>query len=123
MAFYLGVDVGSVSTNLVIMNEDGNLEEAVYIRTQGNPIKAVQEGMKQLAFRNKGKWDIKAVGATGSGRQLAGVIVGADVVKNEITAHAMAALQEIPMYRQSLKLVARILKLLFYRMVSLQILL
>ena len=47
--------------------------------------------MKQLSFRNKGKWDVKGVGATGSGRQLAGVIVGADVVKNEITAHAVAA--------------------------------
>jgi len=93
---YLGVDVGSVSTNLVIIDEEGKLEEAIYIRTQGNPIKAVQEGMKQLSFRNKGKWAIQGVGATGSGRHLAGVIVGADVVKNEITAHAMAALFEVP---------------------------
>ncbi len=96
MAYYLGVDVGSVSTNLVLIDEDGALEEAIYIRTQGNPIRAVQEGMKQLSFRNKGKWDVKGVGATGSGRQLAGVIVGADVVKNEITAHAVAALREVP---------------------------
>lgn len=96
MTHYLGVDVGSVSTNLVIIDEDGNLEEAVYIRTQGNPIKAVQEGMKKLSFRNKGKWDVKGVGATGSGRYLAGVIVGADVVKNEITAHAIAVLREVP---------------------------
>lgn len=96
MSYYLGVDVGSVSTNLVLIDEDGFLEEAIYIRTQGNPIRAVQEGMKQLSFRNKGKWDIKGVGATGSGRQLAGVIVGADVVKNEITAHAVAALREDP---------------------------
>lgn len=94
MAYYLGVDVGSVSTNLVLIDEEGFLEEAIYIRTQGNPIRAVQEGMKQLSFRNKGKWDVKGVGATGSGRQLAGVIVGADVVKNEITAHAVAALRE-----------------------------
>jgi predicted CoA-substrate-specific enzyme activase len=94
LAYYLGVDVGSVSTNLVLIDEEGFLEEAIYIRTQGNPIRAVQEGMKQLSFRNKGKWDVKGVGATGSGRQLAGVIVGADVVKNEITAHAVAALRE-----------------------------
>ena len=93
MAYYLGVDVGSVSTNLVLIDEEGFLEEAIYIRTQGNPIRAVQEGMKTAFLRNKGKWDIK-VGATGSGRQLAGVIVGADVVKNEITAHAVAALRE-----------------------------
>ncbi|AEE90577.1 MAG: 2-hydroxyglutaryl-CoA dehydratase [Tepidanaerobacter acetatoxydans] len=96
MSHYLGVDVGSVSTNLVLIDEDGFLEEAIYIRTQGNPIKAVQEGMEQLSFRNKGKWNVKGVGATGSGRQLAGVIVGADVIKNEITAHAVAALREVP---------------------------
>ncbi len=96
MPHYLGVDVGSVSTNLVLIDEDGFLEEAIYIRTQGNPIKAVQEGMEQLSFRNKGKWNVKGVGATGSGRQLAGVIVGADVIKNEITAHAVAALREVP---------------------------
>jgi predicted CoA-substrate-specific enzyme activase len=96
LSHYLGVDVGSVSTNLVLIDEDGFLEEAIYIRTQGNPIKAVQEGMEQLSFRNKGKWNVKGVGATGSGRQLAGVIVGADVIKNEITAHAVAALREVP---------------------------
>ncbi|MDI3481687.1 MAG: hypothetical protein PWQ97_1342 [Tepidanaerobacteraceae bacterium] len=96
MAYYLGIDVGSVSTNLVIIDEEGNVEEAIYIRTQGQPIKAVQEGMKMLSFRNRKKWDIKAAGTTGSGRQLAAVIVGADVVKNEITAHAVAAQKEVP---------------------------
>lgn len=96
MSHYLGVDVGSVSTDLVLINENEVVEESIYIRTQGNPIKAVQEGMRQLAFRNKGKWDVIGVGTTGSGRQLAGVIVGADIVKNEITAHAVAALREVP---------------------------
>ena len=58
MAFYLGVDVGSVSTNLVLIDEDGNLEEAIYIKNSGNPIKAVQEGMKQHLSK-QGKWDVK----------------------------------------------------------------
>lgn len=100
MTHYLGLDVGSVSTNLVIIDEAGNLEESIYIRTQGNPIKAVQEGIKMLSFRNRNKYknklDIKGVGATGSGRYLAAVIAGADVVKNEITAHAVAAQNEVP---------------------------
>jgi predicted CoA-substrate-specific enzyme activase len=96
MAHYLGIDVGSVSTNLVIIDDEGQVEEAIYIRTQGQPIKAVQEGMKMLSFRNKKGWNIRAVGTTGSGRQLAAVIVGADVVKNEITAHAVAAQKEVP---------------------------
>ena len=71
MAYYLGVDVGSVSTNLVLIDEDEVLVESIYIRTQGNPINAVKEGMKRLSFRKKGKWEILGVGATGSGRQLA----------------------------------------------------
>jgi len=36
------------------------------------------------------------VATTGSARYLAGVIVGADLVKNEITSHAVATLQYIP---------------------------
>ena len=47
---------------------------------------------------------IIAVGATGSGRQLAGVLVGADVVKNEITAHAVAASHLVPGVRTILEI-------------------
>ena len=96
MAYYMGVDVGSVSTNFVLIDESENVIESIYIRTQGNPIRAVQEGIKMLASRNENNWDVRGVGATGSGRNLAGVIVGADVIKNEITAHAVASLREVP---------------------------
>ena len=30
---FLGIDVGSVSTNLVLMNPDKSVEEKIYIRT------------------------------------------------------------------------------------------
>ncbi|MGB9812058.1 MAG: acyl-CoA dehydratase activase [Thermovenabulum sp.] len=95
MAHFLGIDVGSVSTNIVIIDDYGEVKEAIYIRTQGQPIKAVQEGLRMLADK-EGKYDIRGVGTTGSGRQLAAVIVGADVIKNEITAHAVAAQKEVP---------------------------
>ncbi len=88
---YLGVDVGSVSTNLVLTDENDRVEEKLYIRTGGQPINAMREGMKILSERVGNKARIKGVGATGSGRQLASVIIGADIVKNEITAHAVAA--------------------------------
>lgn len=39
---------------------------------------------------------VRAVGTTGSGRVLAGTVLGSDVVKNEITAHAVAALAYNP---------------------------
>lgn len=89
--YFLGVDVGSVSTDLVLLDESMNVAEKIYLRTKGNPIKAVQEGFKIL--KNKyADTDIAAAGTTGSGRMIASSIIGADAVKNEITAHAVAAL-------------------------------
>ena len=41
MNYFLGIDVGSVSTNLVVIDEDGRLLSKVYLRTRGQPIKAV----------------------------------------------------------------------------------
>ncbi|MEW6227719.1 MAG: acyl-CoA dehydratase activase [Bacillota bacterium] len=92
---YLGVDVGSVSTNLVILDERGDVVEKVYLRTRGEPIAVIQEGMRMLAPAVE-DMEIAGVGTTGSGRRLAGVILGADCVKNEITAHAVASARVVP---------------------------
>lgn len=89
--YYMGVDVGSVSTDIIIMDKNINLLDSLYIRTKGRPINAIQEGLNTLKGKYEDK-DIKAVGTTGSGRSIASSIIGADVVKNEITCHAIAAL-------------------------------
>ena len=88
---YLGVDVGSVSTNVVVIDEKGDFVAGEYLRTSGKPIVAVQEGLDIIGRRLSPDMEIAGVGATGSGRYLTGMIIGADVVKNEITAHAIAA--------------------------------
>jgi predicted CoA-substrate-specific enzyme activase len=89
---YLGVDIGSVSSNLVLIDNHYNLLQKIYLRTQGNPVKAIREGFALIADNTqKKKISIKGVGTTGSGRYLAAVLIGADVIKNEITAHAVAA--------------------------------
>lgn len=88
---YLGLDVGSVSTNLVLIDEKGKLKDKIYIRTKGQPIIAIQAGLNELNKKWGNKIIVKGVGTTGSARQLASILVGADVVKNEITAHAIAA--------------------------------
>jgi predicted CoA-substrate-specific enzyme activase len=88
-AGYMGIDVGSVSTNIAIIDEDRNVLESLYIRTNGQPIRAIQEGLMRI--KELIDIEILGVGTTGSARNLAGVIVGADVIKNEITAHAVAA--------------------------------
>ncbi len=125
--YYLGIDVGSVSTNFVLINENEEIVEKIYLKTNGQPIKAICEGLEYIRSRlnerinnygNYGQFDnysqfneqsaqqfnyqsgikslVKGVGTTGSGRHLAAIIVGADVVKNEITAHAVAAQKVVP---------------------------
>lgn len=96
MKGYLGIDVGSVSTNIVFMDESGEIRETIYLRTRGQPIITLQKGLREMAARLPAKTVIRGVGTTGSGRHLAGVITGADVVKNEITSHAVAASTLVP---------------------------
>lgn len=88
--YYLGIDVGSVSTDLVIMNEEKIILDQLYLKTRGNPIEAVKDGLRQLGKEYKSE-AIAGVGTTGSGRSLAAAVTGADVVKNEITAHGVAS--------------------------------
>ncbi len=92
---YLGIDVGSVSTDLVVIDEKYNVLCDVYLPTAGDPISAIKKGLKEIKER-LGEVKIKGVGTTGSGRMLAGIVVGADIVKNEITAHAVAAIHYVP---------------------------
>jgi predicted CoA-substrate-specific enzyme activase len=93
---YLGIDVGSVSTNLVVLDEQERVIADLYLETAGQPIKVVQEGMRRLAGMLPEDLEIVGAGTTGSGRNLTGVLVGADIVKNEITAHAIAASHLVP---------------------------
>ncbi|MGI5860223.1 MAG: acyl-CoA dehydratase activase [Tepidanaerobacteraceae bacterium] len=93
--YTLGIDVGSVSTNLVLLDEKKHLIKKLYLKTAGNPIETIKKGLGIL-HEELGDVDIFAVGTTGSGRQLASILVGADIVKNEITTHAAAALSYYP---------------------------
>jgi predicted CoA-substrate-specific enzyme activase len=94
--YYVGIDVGSVSTNLVLLDENENLRKKLYLRTQGQPIKILTEGLKLLKESVGSEYKIFGAGVTGSGRQLASVMTGADIMKNEITAHAVAAQKYCP---------------------------
>jgi predicted CoA-substrate-specific enzyme activase len=88
---YLGLDIGSVSTNVVAIDEFGSVIHDVYLRTAGRPIEAVQQGLTELAERWGTRLQICGVGTTGSGRELIAEFVGADVVNDEITAHKTGA--------------------------------
>src|SRR5574341_1424310 len=99
MSIYLGIDVGSVTTKLVALDEHSNVLASNYLRTRGRPIQAVQDGLREIgqSLAKRGtERQVAGVGTTGSGRYLAGVVVGADVIKNEITAHAVATSHFVP---------------------------
>ena len=96
MDVYLGVDVGSVTTKFAVLDTNDELIAHSYLLTQGKPIDTVQQGLKQIEQQLPEDTCICGVATTGSARYLAGVILGADLVKNEITSHAVATLLHIP---------------------------
>lgn len=114
MDVYLGIDVGSVSTNVAVLDESGKVLDTLYIRTQGKPIEAVQTGLRQITERNP-VMQVRGAGTTGSGRHLTGVIVGADSIKNEITAHAVAAMHIMPEVQTVLEIGGQDSKLIIIR--------
>ncbi len=91
VASYLGIDVGSVSTNLVLIDEEGNVIKEIYIRTESRPIEVVQRGLREIEEELRDRIVIRGVGTTGSGRELIGVLTGADTINDEITAHKTGA--------------------------------
>jgi predicted CoA-substrate-specific enzyme activase len=102
---FLGIDVGSVSTKFAVVNEDMKLVYATWARTQGSPIKSVQEGFANLrkVFGESGS-SIKAVGTTGSARYLIKSLVKADLAKTEIISHAVASSYYVPQVRTILEI-------------------
>jgi predicted CoA-substrate-specific enzyme activase len=93
---YLGIDVGSISTNVVIIDKDRRVLAKRYLMTAGQPIEAVRRGIQEVGQEVGHQVRIMGVGTTGSGRYLIGDFVGADIVKNEITAQARAAMDIDP---------------------------
>jgi len=92
MNSYLGVDIGSISTKGVIIDEDNNVIVSSYIWTEGNPIMAVKKLLKELKDKLPKEYIIRGIGTTGSARKLIGLLLDANIVKNEIMAHAIGTL-------------------------------
>jgi len=94
---YIGIDVGSISTNLVALGEtSGKLHASEYLMTAGRPLEAVKQGLSRLSNTLGDSRLVLGVGTTGSGRYMTGDFTGADVVRNEITAQARAAVEIDP---------------------------
>jgi len=93
---YLGVDIGSTSTNVVLMDEDKNIIDFKYLRTSGKPREVLLEAMKEFGNKYDKRVTIMGVGITGSGRYMLGRLIGADLIVDEITAQARAAIELNP---------------------------
>lgn len=94
---YLGIDVGSISTNVVVIDKDLRVLAREYLMTAGRPLEAITEGLRRVGQRLAGRVKIMGAATTGSGRYLTGDFIGADIVRNEITAQATAAAAIDPM--------------------------
>jgi predicted CoA-substrate-specific enzyme activase len=96
---FLGIDIGSTSTKAVLLDKNKEVRAGFYTRTSGQPLQAVQvifEAICDLQERNKITFSVAGAGTTGSGRKFTGKIIGADVIIDEITAHARAACELDP---------------------------
>lgn len=93
---FLGIDIGSISTNLLLMDLSGEIVAKRYLMTAGRPIEAVKQGLSSLQQEFGNRVRIIGCGTTGSGRYLIGNLFGADLIKNEITAQAKGALFLVP---------------------------
>lgn len=102
---YLGIDIGSISTKGVIINENKDFLAECYLWTEGNPTEATKKVLTELQKNFDGEqYEIVASGTTGSARKLVGSMIGAQVVKNEITAHAVGTTSIHPDVRTILEI-------------------
>jgi predicted CoA-substrate-specific enzyme activase len=117
---FLGIDVGSVSLKFVLMDIDGKVLTSVFLRNRGSPIESVKEGMAQLRKQIEESDDlqeyaIRACGTTGSARYLTKAVVGGDIAKTEIIAHAVGAQSEYPDVRTILEIGGQDSKIILLR--------
>ncbi len=102
--YYLGVDIGSISTKGVIIDDENNIIDSLYIWTEGNPVLATKKLIDSLKKKLPENGIIRGIGTTGSARKLIGLMLDANVVKNEITAHAIGTLSLYPDVRTILEI-------------------
>ncbi|MBK9390917.1 MAG: CoA activase [Bacteroidetes bacterium] len=93
---YLGLDIGSLSTNVVLIDEQHRVISRRYLPTAGKPLEAIQRGLTEIYEEVGENVEVIGAGTTGSGRYLTGDFIGADTIQNEITAQATAAIDYDP---------------------------
>ncbi len=88
---WLGLDIGSVGTKLVLIDNRGDVIHSIFTRTEGRPIEVVSRCLREMDEAVGSRVRVCGVGTTGSGRELIGELVGADSIIDEITCHKTGA--------------------------------
>lgn len=104
MNCYLGIDIGSISTKGVVIDDNNNIISSLYIWTEGSPVKAGKKLVSELKKKIPANYKVRGIGTTGSARKLIGLMLDANVIKNEITAHAVGSLSVNPDVRTILEI-------------------
>lgn len=107
----MGIDVGSVSVKVVILDPKYKILEAFYMRSGGRPLETLKIVFKKI----KAKYEIKGIGITGSARAFVGKVIGADILKNEITAHASALTKFYPSAKTVIEIGGQDSKIIIFR--------
>ena len=115
MEAYVGIDVGSVTVKFAALNAADGLLASLYLPAAGRPVDVIREGLGKIGRQLPPDIDIKGVATTGSARYLAWAIVGADIIKNEITCQAVAAVKYYPDVRTVIEIGGQDSKLIIIR--------
>lgn len=110
---YLGIDIGSISTKGVLLDQEKRIIASTYIWTEGNPTQATKKVLSLLREKIDSNYVLKGIGTTGSARKLIGLMLDATVVKNEITAHAIGTLSKHKEVRTILEIGGQDSKIIF----------
>jgi predicted CoA-substrate-specific enzyme activase len=94
---FIGIDIGSISAKMAVADTRGDVLYADYRCHRGNPAACLSDMI--AAARENGYRSSSALCTTGSGRTYAGELLGADIIRNEITATWIAAARVEPAVR------------------------
>jgi predicted CoA-substrate-specific enzyme activase len=93
---FIGLDAGSISINTAVVDETGTVLDVDYTNTEGDVLNNVKKSIDRVRKKLPDNLRIKGSGVTGSGHEISGAVLNADVYETELDAHAMAALHMVP---------------------------
>ncbi len=93
---YIGIDIGSTTTKYAVIDEARTILHKSYVHTRGKPIEVTQKLLQEIHDQLEDRILIQGISTTGSGRNVVGTFLNADLIIDEITAHARGATEMDP---------------------------